>query len=184
MVSALLPILEVGNAAAEGFYGGALNSGMKDVINNTANIINQYCPIQPLHIAETVGDTHLDGYVNVNEKKPEQITDGMIACPKCGAAVKIGNAFCETCGSPIDTNASAYDVRDGHPTYTVNQLNITNNSTSGMCIASLVLGIISILSCGISYIFELFAIIFGIIGISQCNKGRRGKGMAIAGIVL
>lgn len=51
----------------------------------------------------------------------------------------------------------------------------------GMSIASLVLGIISVLTCcfGVGAVFGLVALIFGIVSLV---KGR-GKGLAIAGIV-
>ena len=55
--------------------------------------------------------------------------------------------------------------------------------TSGLAIASLVLGVIGIFAFGI--ILGPLAIIFGAIGISQASrKRRRGVSMAIAGLVL
>lgn len=52
--------------------------------------------------------------------------------------------------------------------------------TSGLAIASLVLGII-----WIYWIGSILAIIFGAVALKQCNRGERsGRGMAIAGLVL
>lgn len=52
--------------------------------------------------------------------------------------------------------------------------------TSGLAIASLVLGIV-----WVYWIGSILAIIFGAIAIKQCNRGERtGKGMAVAGLVL
>ena len=57
--------------------------------------------------------------------------------------------------------------------------------TNGMAIASLVLGIVGVLACFL-FIPWILAIIFGIIGIKQCNEdpSYTGKGMAVAGLVL
>jgi|APDOM4702015023_1054809.scaffolds.fasta_scaffold120506_1 hypothetical protein len=54
-----------------------------------------------------------------------------------------------------------------------------------MAIASLVLGLVSIPLCFL-FLPSLLAVIFGGVGISQCNRDRSytGKGMAIAGLVL
>jgi len=58
--------------------------------------------------------------------------------------------------------------------------------SNGMCVASMVLGIIGLLSFCI-VLPSLCALIFGIIGVNQVNKSggqRGGKGMAISGIVM
>ena len=61
--------------------------------------------------------------------------------------------------------------------------------TSGLAIASLVLGILSIPTCccyGFGMLIGIAAIITGAMGISQVNKAPQefgGKGMAIAGLV-
>jgi hypothetical protein len=58
----------------------------------------------------------------------------------------------------------------------------------GMAIASLILGIVSLVICFIWYVSipcGVVAIILGAISISKCNKGEAaGKGMATAGLVL
>ena len=62
--------------------------------------------------------------------------------------------------------------------------------TSGFAIAALVIGIIGILFSFSWYIFfigiplDALAIIFGGIGLAHAKKGYKGRGMAIAGLVL
>ena len=59
-------------------------------------------------------------------------------------------------------------------------------ANNGFCVASLVLGIIGLLTFFI-FIPSLLAIIFGIVGVRQAvsaeSANRGGRGMAIAGIV-
>lgn len=54
-----------------------------------------------------------------------------------------------------------------------------------MAVASLVLGIIAMPLCFIG-LPALLAVVFGIVGIRQCNRDRNdtGRGLAIAGLVL
>jgi len=57
--------------------------------------------------------------------------------------------------------------------------------TSGMAIASLVLGIVGFVLAG--GLFSVLAIIFGGIGMGQINRSHgalKGKGMAVSGLVL
>lgn len=64
-----------------------------------------------------------------------------------------------------------------------NQGNYAREETSGMAIASLVLGIIAIV---FSFCFYSVSIICSILSIIFCaarNKEKKGKGMAIAGLV-
>lgn len=55
--------------------------------------------------------------------------------------------------------------------------------TPGMAIASLVLGIVSLVSCCIYYVSGPCAILAIIFGIVTIRKGPAGKGMSIAGII-
>ena len=55
-------------------------------------------------------------------------------------------------------------------------------TTSGMAIASLVCSLAGVLLCGIP---AVLGVIFGFVGISQTKDGaRKGRGMAIAGLVI
>jgi uncharacterized membrane protein YvbJ len=99
-------------------------------------------------------------------------------CSKCGEQNSEGDLFCRKCGSSLSqttptpvpsVSASATPVQIP-PTQPVRR-------TSGLAIASLVLGIIG---------FSLLALIFGAIALNQMGKDANlsGKGMAIAGLVL
>jgi hypothetical protein len=74
--------------------------------------------------------------------------------------------FCVTCG--VNTfQTSSVVVR-------------TVNSTNGMAIASLVLGIV-----WVYWIGSILALVFGYVALGQIRqRGQQGRGMAIAGIVL
>ena len=101
-------------------------------------------------------------------------------CAKCGTQVEEGSRFCQKCGTPVDPAVQPTAVTP-QPTAVPQPGSfqpVVAVKTSGMAIASLVLGILGI---------SLLAIIFGIIAISQINKSNgllTGKGMAIAGIIL
>lgn len=58
--------------------------------------------------------------------------------------------------------------------------------TNGMAIASLVLGIVGLVSCGCTFfVAPVLAIIFSVIGRKQiAERGDKGSGMAVAGLVL
>lgn len=74
--------------------------------------------------------------------------------------------FCVTCG--VDTfQANSVVVR-------------ASNTTNGMAIASMVLGII-----WIYWIGSILALVFGYVALGQIKqRGQTGRGMAVAGIVL
>lgn len=71
--------------------------------------------------------------------------------------------------------------------YGYQQPGIDYRKTSGMGIASLVCSLIGLFFFGIGFILGPLAIIFGGVGISQCNRQPnvyKGKGLAIAGLVI
>lgn len=85
-------------------------------------------------------------------------------------------------GQPQQYNAPYYNAQ--YPEYR------ENNNSNGFAIASLVLGLISIVCCFTSFsgccfwLIALPASIVGLIlGIVSLKKGEQGKGMAIAGVV-
>jgi predicted Zn finger-like uncharacterized protein len=94
----------------------------------------------------------------------------VIRCARCSAMSPINANNCKGCGMPFTMEGTTV------------QASGTNN---GFCVASLVLGIISIPTfCLI--VTPLLAIIFGCIGYAQTRKAEGetgGKGMAIAGII-
>jgi uncharacterized membrane protein YvbJ len=98
-------------------------------------------------------------------------------CPKCGAQVDQGNSFCQKCGAAVGQTAAVPQPQ----AYTAPPMSgqvMSTVKTSGMAIASLIMGIMGL---------SVLAIIFGAIGIGQVNKSHgavKGKGMAVAGIIL
>ncbi len=91
-------------------------------------------------------------------------------CPKCGREIEEGSKFCKYCGEKLVDEA-------------VKEEEVTKQlKTSGLAIASLVLGILFFVPFA-----PLLAIIFGIIArhiISKSKGTLKGKGMAHAGFVL
>lgn len=88
-------------------------------------------------------------------------------CHECGKEISDGMSTCPNCGCPIDLQRE--DIQYG------------NESKTGLAIASMVLGILSlVLMCiAIGYVLAIIGIILGIISLVQ-HYG--GKGMAIAGV--
>jgi hypothetical protein len=91
-------------------------------------------------------------------------------CLKCGANNPDGGTFCQACGVPLAA------VPAPAPT-------LPYRRTSGLAVASLVLGIAGFFSFGLT---SILAIIFGGIALSQISKDSTldGKGMAVAGLVM
>jgi hypothetical protein len=94
-------------------------------------------------------------------------------CTNCGAQNPDGSSFCQKCGAALGTAAA--------PTPVIQPVAIARK-TSGMAVASLVLGILGFMT-GIT---AVLAIIFGAVALGQIAKdpGLDGKGMAIAGLVM
>jgi ribosomal protein L40E len=93
-----------------------------------------------------------------------------IICPRCRAQSPISSNNCKSCGMPFTMEGTTLQAA---------------GASNGFCVASLVLGIISIpASCAVFP--PALAIIMGIVGYNQASKqeGGGGKGMAIAGIIL
>jgi uncharacterized membrane protein YvbJ len=94
-------------------------------------------------------------------------------CPKCGEQTPEGSNFCQKCGAALTTQPASLDQ----------SLSVLETErTSGLAVASLVLGIVSF---GFNPLAVL-AIIFGAVAMSQTRKNPnlRGRGMAVAGLVL
>jgi ribosomal protein L40E len=105
--------------------------------------------------------------------KIQRTNDGkqFIICPRCSASSPITYNNCRSCGMPFTMEGTTVDAV---------------GANNGFCVASLVLGIIGLLTFFI-FIPSLLAIIFGIVGVRQAvsaeSANRGGRGMAIAGIV-
>lgn len=94
-------------------------------------------------------------------------------CPNCGKEFT-GN-FCSNCGTVVNIQ--------NQPPYQFQQPNMVNNKTNGMAIGGFVLSCVSILMCG--GIASIIGLILSIVGLSQIGKnGEKGKGLAIAGIII
>jgi uncharacterized membrane protein YvbJ len=94
-------------------------------------------------------------------------------CPQCGEKIPDDAKFCTKCGAAL--TAKVERARAPAPA-------AKGERTSGMAIASLILGILGF----IFNLLAILAIIFGAIGISQTNRdpNLKGRGLAIAGLVL
>ncbi len=118
-------------------------------------------------------DPHpVHAYAAAGERAPRilRAEDGHqnIQCARCGGLNLISANNCKNCGMPFTMEGTTLEAA---------------GTSNGFCVASLVLGIVSLpLSCII--VPALLAILFGIIGVTQTNRnGGTGKGLAIAGII-
>lgn len=119
-------------------------------------------------------DPHpVHAYAAAGERAPKiiRLSDGgqHIQCSQCGTYSSISSNNCRQCGMPFTMEGTTAEAA-GH----------SNN----FCVASLVLGIVSIPTFCFGLLAPL-AILFGIIGYNQVSKNElgRGKGMALAGII-
>jgi len=91
-------------------------------------------------------------------------------CPKCGAQNPDGAQLCASCSWLLTSTST----RGPSP----------SAKTSGLAIASLVLGILSFFTC---FITAIPAIILGIVGLLKINRSAgqlKGTGLAVAGMAL
>ena len=98
-------------------------------------------------------------------------------CSQCGEKNPDDGKFCSKCGTAL--TAEAAPAAAPAPAKRA----AAGEKTSGLAIAALVMGIAAFVVFGP---LAVLAIIFGAIGISQANKdpNLKGKGMAVAGLVL
>ena len=89
-----------------------------------------------------------------------------------GHSLKLGARFCTICGGMAASTAAP----SHGPLNPVSYVVAGTAATSGFAVASLVLGILG---------GAILAIVFGFIALNQIKKrGLRGRGMAIAGVIL
>jgi hypothetical protein len=102
-------------------------------------------------------------------------------CPQCGEKNPENSKFCSKCGAALTLKAEP--AAESAPAPAPVAPAATGSRTSGMAIAALVMGIAGFVFFGF---LGILAIIFGGIGLSQINKdpSLKGKGMAVAGLVL
>lgn len=117
----------------------------------------------------------------------------MIICKNCGASINDNEKFCSSCGQKVEEGAFSTqepnneqsNMRNEDMNYNQNMYQPQIQPTSGLAVASLVLGIVGIFLSWITLMIpSILGIIFGAVAIKQCNeKGLNGRGMAIGGLV-
>ncbi len=120
-------------------------------------------------------DPHpVHAYAAAGDRAPKinRGTDGKqtIQCPRCSGQSTITSNNCKLCGMPFTMEGTTVEA---------------SGASNGFCVASLVLGIIS-LPAFCTVVAPILAIIFGAIGYSQVSKSGSeggGRGMAIAGMI-
>ena len=121
-------------------------------------------------------DPHpVHAYAAAGERAPKIIRESAslqsIQCPRCQMKSPITSNNCKGCGMPFTMEGTTIEA---------------GGASNGFCVASLVLGIIS-LPTGVMVVPPILAIVFGIQGWNQVRKAGesgRGAGLAIAGIVM
>lgn len=134
-------------------------------------------------------------------------------CESCGSQVPDGQAFCSNCGAAVAQPAPqaapaaqpvyqqpvaqpVYQQPAAQPVYQqpvaqpvqvqpVVVINQPQRKSTGMAIAGLVMGILTLVFCWVpfvGFILGLLGLIFSIVGIAKKDGG--AKGAAIAGLVL
>ena len=91
-------------------------------------------------------------------------------CPKCGTENTNDAQVCHACGAvliPTPIQTPSLDIK-----------------TSGMAIAALVLGILSIFTCALTAIPAIILGIVSLVKIEKSGGSLTGRGFAIAGIVV
>lgn len=102
-------------------------------------------------------------------------------CTKCGERNSDDSKFCKKCGAALVQEAITPQSTQEQQPPVIQQVYQTTR-TSGLAVASLVLGIIGFFFAPLS----ILAVIFGGVAVSQTGKDSNlgGRGMAIAGLVL
>ena len=130
----------------------------------------------------------------IRRKKPYCITESggkgiMKFCAKCGSQMDDAQRFCPGCGFDMgagqNTSVSYYNGGQQQSPYDYFYMHEGVRKTNAMGIVSLICSLVGLFFLG--PILEPLAIIFGGVGISQCNKYPKlytGKGFAVAGLVI
>ena len=110
-------------------------------------------------------------------------------CAKCGSQMDDAQRFCPGCGFDMgagqNTSVSYYNGGQQQSPYDYFYMHEGVRKTNAMGIVSLICSLVGLFFLG--PILEPLAIIFGGVGISQCNKYPNlytGKGFAVAGLVI
>lgn len=118
-------------------------------------------------------DPHpVHAYAAAGARAPKvvRLSDGSqhIQCPRCGAYTSISGNNCRQCGMPFTMEGTTADAV---------------GASNGFCVASLVIGILSIPGA-CTMILPVLAIVLGVVGYNQAASSQEGsgKGLAVAGI--
>lgn len=108
-----VPSWEIGCLSADNFFGGVINSEIKNLVQRIFYTISQICPVTPLTNCVTVPDDHL---LNISRGAVPMQTSGVpqgspayntmpntynYSAPVQPAVQQNVSAFCTNCGSPI-----------------------------------------------------------------------------------
>ena len=111
-------------------------------------------------------------------------------CTKCGHNNVAEARFCEECGSPLGGATPQPSYAPPQPSYGMPQQNFGGmqppkpQGSPGFGIASMVCGIVALVTaCCIPYVPIILALVGVVLGGVGLRGNRRGKGMAIAGLV-
>lgn len=108
----------------------------------------------------------------------------MRICRNCGAALGDGERFCSSCGTKVEENTFNGQYQGQNSGY--GQYNPQQNApTSGLAIASLVLGIIGVFASWFTVMIpSILGLIFGAVALKQCKeRNLNGRGLALAGFI-
>jgi hypothetical protein len=122
-------------------------------------------------------DPHpVHAYAAAGERAPgiRRNRDGkqVIVCSRCSAVSPITANNCKQCGMPFTMEGTTLEA---------------SGANNGFCVASLVLGILGLITfC--TYIVPILAVIFGVVGLMQTSREDavigRGRNLAIWGLIL
>ena len=106
-------------------------------------------------------------------------------CPSCGAEFTNNETFCTSCGARLDgTNQTPTGIAQNESTpATSQQPNNVNTKTNGLAIGGFVLSLVAFAIATI--LLAPISAILSSVALTQVQKsGEKGKGLAIAGIVI
>ena len=122
-----IPSCEIGCLSADNFFGGIVNSELKNLVQRIFYTISQICPVTPIVTCTTVPDEHLfniaqgavpvqpygapvqtpavtptyNAMPNTYTPAPTQPTvqqNSSAFCTNCGSPITPGSQFCTNCG--------------------------------------------------------------------------------------
>ncbi len=123
---------------------------------------------------------------SADEVQPSTPPEQTRICPACGERIKAIARKCRFCGEILDPSLLSARKAFGHgepvPLPHGGRRSNTPAPTSGMAIASLILGISGFFTCGFT---SIIGVILGHLALKQIREGKAdGSAMATAGLVL